>query len=196
MMPKRNAGELIVGVTGHRRLVDTERIVRDVEEAFNRIRAAYHPEQLTLLSPLAEGADRLVVKLALQSPEVRLIALLPLPEDDYIKDFDEPESRRAFKDMLQQADDVITMPPCAGRDQAYMNTGRYIVEHCDVLLAIWNGKAARGVGGTGDIVQLARERGTPLAWILASNGNASEHAHPKVGQHDGNVQLERFPTRT
>jgi hypothetical protein len=193
-MPKPNLDELIVGVTGHRLLADPERIADDVNEALSMIQAAYHPEQVTLLSPLAEGADRLAVKQWLHHPSVRLVALLPLPADDYMEDFGGLNSRREFRDLLQQAEVVITLPPCAERDLAYLNVGRYIVEHCDVLLAIWNGQAARGPGGTGDIVQLARERGTPLAWVFASNGNASEFTHSKSGEHERSVRTERFPT--
>jgi len=195
MMPKPNGEELTVGVTGHRRLVDPKRIARNVNEALSTIRAAYHPEWLTLLSPLAEGADRLAVKQWLQHPAVRLVAVLPLPADDYVEDFSGRESRREFRDLLQQADEVIILPTCAVRDEAYLNAGRYIAEHCDVLLAIWNGQSARGVGGTGDIVQLARERGTPLAWVFASNGNALEQTPQETCEHDVSVRIERFPTR-
>jgi hypothetical protein len=166
-----------------------------LNEALSMIRAAYHPKRVTLLSPLAEGADRLAVKQWLRHPAVRLIALLPMPADDYMKDFGGQESQREFQDLLQQAEEVITLPPCVERDQAYLNAGRYIVEQCDVLLAVWNGKAARGVGGTGDIVQLARERGTPLVWIFAGNGNGAELTLQEASEQDGGVRIERFPAR-
>ena len=194
-MSNPNMEELTVGVTGHRRLEDSERIARDLNEVFRMIQLAYHPKQVTLLSPLAEGADRLVVKQWLHHPTVRLVALLPLPIDDYMEDFSGLDSQREFRDLLQQAEEIITLPPNAERNLAYLNVGRYIVDHCDVLLAIWDGKAARGVGGTGDIVQLARERGTPLAWVWANNSNASEHTHPELREHDSSVQIERFPAR-
>ena len=87
MMPTTNGEEHTVGVTGHGCLVDPKRIARDVDEALSMIRAAYHPEWVTLLSPLAEGADRLVVKRCLQHPIVRLVTLLPLPADDCMEDF-------------------------------------------------------------------------------------------------------------
>lgn len=195
MMSNPKIEELTVGVTGHRRLLDSERIARDVNEAFQMIQAAYHPKQVILLSPLAEGADRLAVKQWLHHPAVRLVALLPLPIDDYMEDFSEPDSKREFRELLQQAEAVITMPPCSERDQAYLNIGQYMIENCDVLLAIWNGQAARGPGGTGDIVQLAREHGTPLAWVFANNGNSLAHEYPKGREHDDSVQIERFPTR-
>jgi hypothetical protein len=36
------------------------------------------------------------------------------------------------------------------------------VESSDVLLALWDGGASRGRGGTAEIVAYARERGVPV----------------------------------
>jgi len=196
MMPKPNGSKLTVGVTGHRRLVDLERIKCGVDEALNKIQAAYLSDRVTLLSPLAEGADRLVVKQWLPRTTVRLVALLPLPVEDYMEDFSRLESRRELPILLKQPEAVTTLPTGADRNEPYLNAGRYLVEHCDVLLAIWNGQAALGIGGTGEIGQLALERGTPLTWVFARNGNASEHKPPGTSEHDGSVRIERFPARS
>ena len=45
---------------------------------------------------------------------------------------------------------------------AFVMTGRATVAHCNMLLAIWDGLPPRGRGGTGEIVQLAITRGTPV----------------------------------
>jgi hypothetical protein len=37
----------------------------------------------------------------------------------------------------------------------FMNAGTWIVEHSDVLVAVWNGLPARGEGGTADDVKMA-----------------------------------------
>jgi hypothetical protein len=36
------------------------------------------------------------------------------------------------------------------------------VDRSDVLLAVWDGRPARGFGGTGDVVAYARRRGVPV----------------------------------
>ena len=36
-------------------------------------------------------------------------------------------------------------------------TGKYIVDECDVMLAVWDGERAHGRGGTADVVEYARE---------------------------------------
>jgi hypothetical protein len=44
------------------------------------------------------------------------------------------------------------------RLDAYRRVGHYVVDHCDLLIAIWDGQPARGRGGTADIVQYALDR--------------------------------------
>jgi hypothetical protein len=43
-----------------------------------------------------------------------------------------------------------------------MMAGRATVAHCDILIAVWDGRLARGHGGTAEVVQLAIRRGTPV----------------------------------
>ena len=43
--------------------------------------------------------------------------------------------------------------------------GRATVAHCDVLIAVWDGKPPRGRGGTGEVVQLALTRGTAIVHV-------------------------------
>jgi len=50
---------------------------------------------------------------------------------------------------------------------AYETIGRLILEQSDVLLAMWDGQPARGRGGTGDIVKVARGLHMPTMIIRA-----------------------------
>jgi hypothetical protein len=43
--------------------------------------------------------------------------------------------------------------------------GRGTVAHCDVLIAVWDGRPPRGRGGTGEVVQIGITRGTAIAHI-------------------------------
>jgi len=49
---------------------------------------------------------------------------------------------------------------------------RVMIEHSDLLIAIWDGGSHAFVGGTGHSVQLALKTGAPVVWI---NANAPEH---------------------
>jgi len=79
---------LVIGVTGHRDLApqDIPRIRESLAALFVGLRRQYPHTPLRLLSPLAEGADRLVAKVALEHG-AELVVPLPMDEAEYRKDF-------------------------------------------------------------------------------------------------------------
>ena len=44
----------------------------------------------------------------------------------------------------------------------HMAASNLMVDEADELYAVWDGKPARGYGGTADVVAYARGRGTPV----------------------------------
>ena len=58
------------------------------------------------------------------------------------------------------------------RSDAYLQAGRAVVRHADILLAVWDGEPARGVGGTAEVVAEALNRGAPVVWIKPDGGSA------------------------
>lgn len=126
---------------------------------------------LRMVSPLAEGADRLAARLAL-ADGWELECPLPFPPDEYIRDF--PETASEFAGLLAQADGrVLALDGAAAdpldsafaRHNAYRAVGRTVVRHCDLVLALWNGKPGRGIGGTSEILGFAAESGPKAWWI-------------------------------
>jgi len=161
---------LRVGVTGHRRLPDDPALAAQVARAVRRIReltpsSPHTPLRLAAVSPLAEGADRLVAGQVLADEGAMLEAALPLPREDYVRDFETAGSRGEFDGFLARASGVVVLPPCETRGEAYERAGRYIVEHSDAMIALWDGAPARGRGGTAEIVDYARARDVPLFWV-------------------------------
>jgi hypothetical protein len=124
--------------------------------------------QLRMLSPLAEGADRLVAQAAL-SLGYALEAPLPFAQADYEADF--PATTAAFRALLGQATHRLELDGGRGddEDRSYEAVGRHLVRNADLLLAVWDGHPAKGRGGTGDIVRSAIRAGIPV-WWLPSNG--------------------------
>jgi len=121
--------------------------------------------EVTLLSSLAEGADRLVALEVLKVPGSILEVVLPLEREDYMQDFESVESKREFEELFSCARSVRRVAQKHSRNEAYEQAGRYIVDHCDVLIALWDGKPAAGQGGTAEIVEYARKKNRPLIWI-------------------------------
>jgi hypothetical protein len=48
------------------------------------------------------------------------------------------------------------------RFDAYAAVGRYVVDHCDVLIAVWDGKPSASRGGTAEIVRYALQQDRPV----------------------------------
>jgi hypothetical protein len=139
-----------------------------------------------VITSLAEGADRIVAKEVLKTVQSRIEVILPLSKEDYLNDFSSKASKKEFEALLKKDPTPRILRtrtlkeqfPGFGagrlkeeRDQAYNGAGEYIVDHCDVLMAVWDGQDAEGRGGTGDIVAYARKRGCPLVIIPAKGRN-------------------------
>jgi hypothetical protein len=154
-----------VGVTGHRLLADPHAVALDVDRVLDRLRSGRPGNRLVAVSSLAEGADRIVADRVLARPGSRLEVLLPLPVDDYATDFGDAASREDFARLLAAADRVevvATDESDPSREAAYARAGTAVLRACDVLLALWDGREARGRGGTAQVVAEARELGLPV----------------------------------
>jgi hypothetical protein len=188
-----------VGVTGHRKLDDPaaiqalakKAIAAEVERLFPEEsrrniesvrRAGTTTISLRVLSPLAEGADRVVARAVLDHPNARLDVVLPLALEDYLQDFATEESRKEFTELLDRCRKPVLLRTRRIQDDrrdrgdqaelrrdAYHQVGRYVVDHCDVLIAVWDGQPSRGRGGTGEIVQYAQEQNRPIIRVWGNS---------------------------
>lgn len=180
-----------IGVTGHRFLTDLDRINAGIAEALRHIEQAFSDQPLTVISSLAEGADRLVAHQVLARPTAHLVVPLPLPKADYLSDFKSAESKAEFLSLLDRADKVIELPSVPTRPEAYDAAGTYVLDHCNVLIAIWDGQQAQGEGGTGSIIAQARQRSLRIAWVHAGNRKPGTEEPISLGPEQGEVTLER-----
>ena len=81
------------GVSGHRDPVESDfpELQKQIGIVFDRFRSAYPDASFELLSPLAEGADRIMAEVALKT-DVRLVVPLPMAQAEYERDFTTAES--------------------------------------------------------------------------------------------------------
>jgi len=189
--------ELRVGVTGHRQLSESPAAAA-VCRVLESIQAVLAPSpdvplRWTIVSPLAAGADQIVAREVLRLPDARLEVVTPFRLDRYRADFPSPDASAAFHSLLARADTVHEIDdPLAERDAAYLAVGRWVVDTCELVIALWNGRPAKGTGGTGDVVDYAVRRGRTVIWI---NTTDLERAATvlKVKPDDG-VKTAPFPT--
>jgi len=179
LVAHNSAIPIIIGVSGHRDLLaaDTPRLKDQVRAVLNRLRDDHPATPLLVLSPLAEGADRLVANVALEQG-ARLVVPLPLPQQEYEKDFETQESRNHFSDLLKQAWRCFELPlakrntsasiqdPGPERNKQYALVGAYIARHSHILIALWDGEQTSMEGGTGQIVDF-KLNGIPVPFARA-----------------------------
>ncbi len=122
---------------------------------------------LRLVSPLAEGADRLVAEEGLKAG-FALYAPLPFAQAEYERDF--PDSVDAFRALLARAE-TLELDGDRANAESYREVGRYVVRNCDLLIGVWDGEEAHGAGGTAEIVQFAVSARLPVWWIDARGTN-------------------------
>ncbi len=184
-----------MGVTAHRDLVAAE--IPDIEVKvgafFRGLGQDFPGLPLLLLTPLAEGGDQLAARLAL-SLGIPFVAVLPMEQAEYERDFTSENALSEFRNLLAAAIQVITLPPAPadgfspardsqeGRERQYAQLGVFISNHCQVLLALWDGKAGKDLGGTGQVVHYhltavmeSFQADSSHASLLANNENDLVH---------------------
>ena len=147
-----------IGITGHTNLTTaTSRLVRKALEA----ELAGHAD-LIGLSCLARGADQIFARVVLDEGG-RLEVVLPAA--DYRERKVKPDNAATFDELVAEAAAVRTMPFTESGSDAYLAAGEHILDSADAIYAVWDGRPAAGRGGTGDVVQAARERGLPVTVV-------------------------------
>ncbi len=151
-----------LAITGHRSLPPAT--ARLVDDALRAEIARYADGELVGLSCLADGADALFAQAVLDAGG-RLIAVVPA--EQYRDGL--PESHHPSYDALfSKASEIIRLDHTESDSTAHMNASQRMITEADRMLAVWDGKPARGHGGTADVVSAAQESGTPVTVIWPS----------------------------
>jgi hypothetical protein len=153
-----------------------------------------------LLSPLAEGADRVVAEVAL-AQGIKLLAPLPLPQAEYERDFASAASLEHFRRLLSSAEShwEVGGDSSESRVAKYAAVGDYIARKSHVLILLWDGSDNKKVGGTAWVKKrrehwikvAAKDGGEPAAFgyvqtvqivtrRLAGAGSAQDRPRVKI----------------
>ena len=222
--PPKPKFALTVGIIGHRpnrlpaKKADLDALSTNIEAALQAVaesaRAAHArydayfdggPE-LTLVSALAEGADRIAAHAAI-SLGFTLDAPLPFPQEIYEGDF--PSTVAEFGGLLShpRTRAVLALPGRktpglapgardAEAERAYEAVGLTVLGQSDVVLAIWDGKASAGRGGTTEMLQTAIRAGLPIIYVDANAQAPTKIIWEAVAFTSAAVEvIEEIPTR-
>lgn len=145
-----------IGITGHQRLDDESAwpwVSEALSEAVMRL-----PRPFAALSSLAIGADQLMARIVLDQGGTLEVVV---PFSGYRARL-AAEHAEQYDMLLRRAAHVETLTGRDSDELSYLAAGKRIVDRSDEMFAVWNGQPAEEPGGTGDIVQYAREAGRLL----------------------------------
>ncbi len=180
--------DFFIGVTGHRpnRVDLSDKALQDkIDRALREIKEANPGRRFVVVSPLAEGTDRVVARMAMERHGMALQAPLPLPFELYQTDFEDTASIREFMELVGKSEDYFELPMRFGtietlashvdggsnldRARQYAFVGAYIVQTCDELIGVYDGGESAGIGGTVEVLEWRAAGKVPDEYRLDSD---------------------------
>ncbi len=147
------------GITGHQNLGDQATIawVRDtladllIEKIVSRG-----------FTCLAEGADQLFADALLEN-DIPFTAIVPCL--DYEQAFDNQAARKDYLRLIKLAGKRIELNFPYPSEKAFFEAGKKVVACSDLIYAVWDGESAKGLGGTGDIVDYSKRQSKQIVHL-------------------------------
>lgn len=101
---------------------------------------------------LAEGSDQILAEEVIKTGgEIHVI----VPFEGYESAFKSDVSLSNYYRLLVQAKSVEVLSWQISDQHSYLLAGKKVVDLSEIVIAIWDGKKAKGLGGTGDVVEYA-----------------------------------------
>jgi len=159
-----------IAITGHRGLpAATEWLV---DRAVREQLAACPASDLVGVSNLADGADQLFAQAVLDAGgQLNVI----VPAATYRDGLPE-EAHASYDALLSRATSVHRLDRIESDEDAHMEASKAMLDRADRLFAVWDGKPARGYGGTADVVAEAQARGIPVTVIWPQGASRDQAA--------------------
>jgi len=146
-----------IAVSGHRGLPAP--VQHLIQQAIGAALEGQH--EVTGLSCLADGADQIFARAVLDHGG-QIEAIIPAT---HYRDGLPASAHAEYDRLLAQAARVHRLPYTESTAEAHMAASTFMLSHADQLWAVWDGKPARGYGGTADVVTWARTNGLPVIVI-------------------------------
>ena len=157
------------------------------------------PPILACNNSLGEGADRIAARTASRLGVV-FDAILPSAQPLYEATFEDDASRADFCELLGKARSVLQLPAIGqmkdgnSRARSFEQAAFTLLAQSDLLLAVWDGDAPQGLGGTGQTVNAAAQTGVPII-VIDPKGNASlrdfgDEEFPLLARYAADLPIE------
>jgi hypothetical protein len=137
------------GITGHQNLGNPETVAWVMASLKNVVTQHNVHHGFTAL---AVGADQLFAQI-LRDRNIPYTAVLPCREIE--KTFKAPPDLENYRRLFEYAAEAETLDFIEPAEIAFFEAGKRVVDLSDLVIAVWNGQPAKGLGGTADAVKYA-----------------------------------------
>jgi hypothetical protein len=152
-----------IAVTGHRGL--PQPTARLVDAALRAELAGRANGGLVGITSLADGADQLFARAVLDAGGALEVIVPAQKYREALPAACWPE----YDALLARAASVSQLAHEESNSEAHMDASEEMLKRAEVLFAVWDGKPARGHGGSADVVAEARREGLPVV-VIWPNG--------------------------
>jgi hypothetical protein len=157
-----------IGITGHQKLKEPSNW-RWVREEFYRLLSPL--PSLIGVTSLAIGADQLFANAVLQYQGSLEIVI---PFAGYESTFSEGYDRQEYRRLLHLALKAEVLEKHGSDEDAYFAAGKRMVDLSELIVAVWNGEPAAGLGGTADVVNYAVQQRKRIVHLNPINQEVTE----------------------
>lgn len=147
-----------LGISGHQDLTGASAWAW-VRQALSTA-VADQPMPIEAVSSLARGADQMFAEIVLGAGG-SLYAVIPFPGYERTLTGDDLDRYRALTARAR----MEVMQAAETDEASFWAAGQRVVDLSNLLVAVWDGKSARGLGGTADVVQYAMQRLKPVIHV-------------------------------
>ncbi len=195
----KNHIPITIGVIGHRDIIINEEVKTNIETLFTELHSAYPNTPIVLYSQLAEGADIEVAEIFLKFKKTykkcfQLFVPLPCTLEVYRNKFNHV-SRTVFDDIYQQSDYSFEVESrYIVLNYRYRDAARWVVDHSNIVLALWNGEFNMKLGGTSDTISYMMNQNKAIGkFNLLLSFLLPRHSDPNI--HDFNNTEHGFDSQ-
>lgn len=151
-----------VGITGHQNLDDKVKawVSHEFLELVRNGRITYG------LTSLAKGADQLFAQ-QLHEHEIPYTAVIPC--SNYLETFKTPLEKDNYNNLLAVSNAQEVLAYAEPTKEAFFAAGKRVVILSELIVAVWNGLPAKGLGGTADVVTFSLQFGRDVLHLNTTN---------------------------
>ena len=189
MMTENSLQPRLIGFAGHRNVPDRGELSRVIRNELKKFRELYGV-RVTAISSVAAGADLVFLKTCTEL-RIPAIMILPFGKMRFAEDFENAEEWKLAESLMSISLATYVIRGKFEAPEAYQVVSRQLLEWADAFLFVWNGDPARGLGGTGETVDEARDLGIPARIIDANSLVTRWTFEPDMGR----VARHGFVTR-